>query len=224
MPAAPLVVELRLDVLKVFVEAAFTTSFDRWLAKPGTLEGDPYDAPEFSFDFRGGNGRCEGRWIEVSWIPSKFVLTWTTRATRGIKTRLIIVTESEGDSCTVRLTHEGLPDEQSRREHEAFWTASLKSLPAAQPGFMRGEPPAAPKTPPKVEPGFWFWGSVPVRILETPDGGLDAERLDRKTGKWVRDVRMISEVYFNPGGSTPAEKVGEKKFYSRVAGMLKKNC
>ena len=130
--------------------------------------------------------------------------------------------KSEGDSCSA-ADHEGLPDEQSPGAR-AFWTASLKSLPAAQPGFMRGEPPAAPKTPPKVEPGFWFWGSVPVRILETPDGGLDAERLDRKTGKWVRDVRMISEVYFNPGGSTPAEKVGEKKFYSRVAGMLKKNC
>ena len=76
---------------------------------------------------------------------------------------------------------------------------------------------------PRVRPGFFFWGSVPVRIFGTPDGGLDCERFDRRTGKFVRDLRMISEIYFNPGGSTDIEEVGAKEFTRRVEDLRRES-
>lgn len=82
----------------------------------------------------------------------------------------------------------------------------------------RNEQRDLPQRGPLKLPDYYFYGvgGIPVRFLPTEDGGMDVERLDVDTGEFVRDLSLMPEILFNPGTSTPIERVGAAAFQERV--------
>ncbi|MFG1655253.1 hypothetical protein ACGFIY_01830 [Micromonospora chersina] len=60
-------------------------------------------------------------------------------------------------------------------------------------------------------PGYYEYYKTPVKMVATPDGGLTAWRLDKKTGGWQPANDIVDEILFAIGGEvfvrTPAQFV-----------------
>lgn len=46
-------------------------------------------------------------------------------------------------------------------------------------------------------PRYFVFGDRPVRLVATPEGGMDVQAWDWKTGELVRDLSYLSRVYPN---------------------------
>ncbi len=104
--------------------------FDRWFAAPGTVLMKPdVDSPYFfEARFEGQRHPHYGRFLELD--PGRLVkMTWLTAAgTQGVETVVTVEFIVDGAGTLVRLTHEGLLDEECRDGHEQAWAMGLENL------------------------------------------------------------------------------------------------
>ncbi|MCA2977549.1 MAG: hypothetical protein INH41_08110 [Myxococcaceae bacterium] len=63
-------------------------------------------------------------------------------------------------------------------------------------------------------PRYFFIGDRPVKLVATPDGGLDVLALDWDTAEFVRDLRYLSRCLHGDG---EVDEVDAPEFDARVA-------
>ncbi|MBS0431815.1 MAG: SRPBCC domain-containing protein, partial [Proteobacteria bacterium] len=68
-----------------------------------------------------------GRYIRVE-APQLLEFTWVSETTRGKETVVTIEFTPRGNQTELRLTQEGLPDEESATNHTGGWTHFLDTL------------------------------------------------------------------------------------------------
>jgi uncharacterized protein YndB with AHSA1/START domain len=66
-----------------------------------------------------------GKYFEVD-RPNRLVFTWISVGTHDTETLVTVEIAAEGDGAQLTLTHENLPDEESRNNHEKAWGAILE--------------------------------------------------------------------------------------------------
>jgi len=113
------------------VYSAWTEHIDQWFAAPGTLlmRGE-VDVPFFfETHFEGGRHAHYGRFLKL--VPDKRLeLTWVTGnpGTQGAETVVTIELTPNNGGTHVKLTHAGLPDEDTRSGHKEAWPQVLAHL------------------------------------------------------------------------------------------------
>lgn len=65
-----------------------------------------------------------GKYIEIE-RPKRLRFSWHSEGTQQKETIVTVELEADGDGTLLTLTHEQLPSEQSRAEHEGGWKAIL---------------------------------------------------------------------------------------------------
>ncbi len=107
-----------------------TEQIARWVAAPGTVLMTPAVNAPFFFEtrFAGERHPHYGRFLRLE--PGRLVeLTWVTAAgTKGCETVVTIDLTPTDGGTQLRLTHAGLPDEESRRGHAEGWSKALEIL------------------------------------------------------------------------------------------------
>jgi uncharacterized protein YndB with AHSA1/START domain len=110
-----------------------------WFASPSHLSwlDEPFLdlRPGGSYRFRVGDGKnvwtIHGSYLEVK-PPErvKFTWLWENDPIHGDSGESVVTVdfEAHGASTIVLLTHEGLPSERSRQEHDQGWAECLESL------------------------------------------------------------------------------------------------
>lgn len=116
---------------------AWTERLDRWFAAPGSVLMRPeVNAPfffetSFQFDNEAAPRRHPhyGRFLRLE-RDRLAEFTWVTgrEGTRGAETVVKVDLTPEGGGTLLRLTHSGLPDEDSRRGHAKAWPLVLAQL------------------------------------------------------------------------------------------------
>lgn len=61
-----------------------------------------------------------GRFLKLE-KPRLVELTWVSEATRGLESVVRVELTAKDSGTDLRLTHSGLPDEESRAQHEEGW-------------------------------------------------------------------------------------------------------
>ena len=109
---------------------AWTEQYDQWFAAPGTLLMKPEVNVPYFFETRYDGERHPhyGRFLILE-DDRRVVMTWLTAAgTKGAETVLTIELTPSGEGTHLRLTHEGFPDEESKKGHEEAWPQVLKNI------------------------------------------------------------------------------------------------
>ncbi len=80
---------------------------------------------------RGAQGDVEhtGQYREIR-RPERLVFTWISSHTAGRETLVTIELRAQGRNTELTLTHEGLPDDEAQRRHQAGWTSIVEKLAA----------------------------------------------------------------------------------------------
>jgi len=69
----------------------------------------------------------DGAFVAVE-RPHRLVFRWRSHATGGMETLVTIELAAEDGGTALTLTHEGLPDPETRALHEGGWTNVLTAL------------------------------------------------------------------------------------------------
>lgn len=67
-------------------------------------------------------------------------------------------------------------------------------------------------------PRYFVVGARPVKLVATPEGGLDVLALDFQSGEFVRELGYLSRCL---GGDVEADEVAAAEFDARVAQLRK---
>ena len=113
------------------VYRAWTEQFDQWFAEPGTLMMKAEVNVPFFFEthFEGQRHPHYGRFLQV--VPDQLLeLTWVTGnpGTQGAETVISIELSPQNGGTQLKLTHAGLPDEDTRNGHKEAWPEALANL------------------------------------------------------------------------------------------------
>lgn len=107
----------------------WTERLDQWLAAPGTviMRPEPNTAFYFETHHRTERHPYYGRFIRL--IPGALIeMVWLSTGTQRAETILTLEFTATDQGSSVQLTHSGLPDEQTRLEHEQVWPLILQEL------------------------------------------------------------------------------------------------
>jgi uncharacterized protein YndB with AHSA1/START domain len=121
------------EVFDAWIDAE---SLRAWMCAGAThvasAEVDPRVGGKFRIVMRGAQGDVEhtGRYREIR-RPERLVFTWASNHTGGRETLVTVELRSRGADTELTLTHEGLPDDEACRRHEAGWTSIVEKLAAA---------------------------------------------------------------------------------------------
>lgn len=74
-----------------------------------------------------------GKYLEVD-RPGRLKFSWHSEGTGQEETIVTLDIKSDGDGSMLTLTHEKLPNEQSRDDHEKGWMVILEKLPGVLVG------------------------------------------------------------------------------------------
>jgi uncharacterized protein YndB with AHSA1/START domain len=100
-----------------------------WLARGGdaVVDARPDGLFYLGMAFEGGIHPHYGRYLRVE-SPRLLEFTWLSESTRGKESVVTIEFTARGSQTELRLTHEGLPDEDMAQKHVAGWTHFLDAL------------------------------------------------------------------------------------------------
>ena len=124
--------ERQMDIpADVLYQAWTSMQFERWLSAPGTLLMKPEVNSPFFFEIliEGERHPHYGRFLELK-TNRLIKMAWVNDCVgiRGVETVVTLEFIAEGDGTLVRVTHEGLPDELSRDQHQEGWLMVLDHL------------------------------------------------------------------------------------------------
>lgn len=122
-------VQRRMSAAPSSLFRCWTDRFDTWFAAPGTLIASTEVGAPFFFEVHEQQRRYPhfGRLLLVQ-ADQLLEFTWSTCATQGEETVVTVELSAEGEGTCLRLSHEGLPDERSREQHETAWQSILAEL------------------------------------------------------------------------------------------------
>lgn len=109
--------------------AGWTKHLDRWLAAPGTVILQPQVDTAFCFETHHGSARHPyyGRILRL--VPNELLeLVWLSTGTQRLESILTLEFLPQGSGARLQITHAGLPDAQTRDEHEAVWPILMQEL------------------------------------------------------------------------------------------------
>lgn len=114
---------------RVFRAWTDTESARAWLAMGGDASLDPRPDGLFYLGmlWNGDIMPHYGRYLRVE-APRLLEFTWVSETTRGKETVVTIEFTPRGRQTELRLTQEGLPDEESATKHTEGWTHFLDTL------------------------------------------------------------------------------------------------
>ncbi len=126
----------REDVFDAWLDAE---SLQQWMCPGATrrtvAELDPRAGGRFRIVMTGEHGDTEhtGEYREIR-RPERLVFTWISTFTLGRETLVTIELRVAGDETELTLTHESLPDDDARKNHEGGWSSIVDKLAAKLKG------------------------------------------------------------------------------------------
>jgi uncharacterized protein YndB with AHSA1/START domain len=125
-------------VIRTTPEAAFDAWLDplravRFMAANDTtvdtFENDPREGGAFRLVMRAGDERFEhtGRYVLID-RPRRLVFTWISPATEHRLSLVTVGFAAVDGGVRIDLEHEGIPDGERARRHEAGWASILLRL------------------------------------------------------------------------------------------------
>jgi uncharacterized protein YndB with AHSA1/START domain len=117
-------VEQQLNLAPDVVFGAFTENIDGWFAAPGAklLKAELNVPFYFETEMEGQRHPHYGRYLDL--VPGERVqMTWVTGnpGTLGAETVVTVEMNPQDDGTSVKLTHAGFADEESRDGHAEAW-------------------------------------------------------------------------------------------------------